>query len=415
MTMRLPSISQFKTQLTHMSQQYHQVSTLQSQVSTGKKIQKSSEDPTLASRIKSVEDYIHRLDSYAANTAVADNRLSLLNITLQQEVDLTIKAKELVLHAQNGTLSDKNREDIAIQLSGILSTMLQHANSQDGNGDYLFNGFQAGKSPFIQTPQGIKYQGSYEGNSIAISDNIHVQHSDSGFAVFGDIKTGNGSFSVASDSANNTGAGVLHPVSILDPNNAVDDDYTLTVVTNSSGKLAYEIIGLTSGQVIPAPPLTSPADAPEYMPGVAITFNGITTQLSGEPAAGDKFTIKQSHSQNMFQTLQNIIDTLKTPHTSLKAQADMTQVLLEEASTLAGSLDHLVNQLATVGDRKRLVEDHIKLNKDKSLDQQVILGSLSEVDMAEAISGLTQQLTALNMSQQSYTKIQEVFSQLLRG
>jgi flagellar hook-associated protein 3 FlgL len=398
-----------------MSQQYNQVSILQSQVSTGKKLQKSSDDPTLASRIKSVEDYITRLDSYATNTSLANSRLSLLDKTLQEEVDLTIKAKELVLHAQNGTLNDKNREDIATQLSGVLASMLHLANSQDGNGEYLFNGFQASKLPFIQTSDGFKYQGSYEGNSIAISDYTQVQHSDSGFAVFGDIKTGNGSFSVAANTATNTGTGVLQPVTTLDANEVVDDDYTLTIVINSSGKLAYEIIGLSSGQVIPAPPLTAPADAPEYTPGGAITFNGITTQLNGEPAVGDEFTIKQSRPQNIFQTLQNIIDTLKTPHTSAKIQADMTQALLEQSSTLAGSLNHLVNQLASVGDRKKMVEDQIKLNKDRSLDQQVILGSLSEVDMAEAISGLTQQLTALNMSQQSYSKVQEIFSQLLRG
>lgn len=397
-----------------MSQQYHQVSTLQTQVSTGKKLQKSSDDPTLGSRIKSVEDYITRLDSYATNTALANGRLSLLDKTLQQEIDLTIKAKELVLNAQNGTLNDKNRGDIATQLSGVLASMLNLANSQDGNGDYLFNGFQASKPPYIQTSTGFKYQGSYDGNSIAISDQTQVQHSDSGFAIFGDIRTGNGSFSVASDSAN-TGTGVLQPVTILDGNGVVEDDYTLTVVTNGSGQLAYEIIGLNSGQVIPAPPLTLPADAPEYKPGGEITFNGIATRLNGEPAVGDTFTIKQSHSQNIFQTLQNIIDTLKTPHTSLKSQADMTQVLLEQSSTLSGSLNHLVNQLTSVGDRKKMVEDQIKLNKDRSLDQQVILGSLSEVDMAEAISGLTQQLTALNMSQQSYTKVQEIFSQLMRG
>lgn len=413
MTVRLPTISQFKTQLNHMSQQYHHVSKLQNQVASGKKIEQSSDDPTLASRIKSVQDYIDRLDAYSINTTLADNRLTLLDTTLQEQVDLTIKAKELILRSQNGTLNDNDRAGIAAQLSGILGQMVNLANTQDGNGEYIFNGFNANTPPFVKNGNTYVYQGSYEGNFIKISDQKQVQYSDSGFALFGDIKSGNGAFSVAAD-ANNAGTGVLQSAKITDSNSITEDNYTLTVVTNSSGQLAYEIIGLSSGQVIPAPPLAAPMDAPAYVPGSTIHFNGISVQLNGTPEVGDKFTINQSHSQNIFQTIQNAIDALKTPITTPKTQADMEQILVEQATSLTGSLEHLVTQLASIGERRKIVEDQIKLNQDMSISQQAILSSLADVDMVKAISDLTQQLTALDMSQQSYMKMQEIFTQLLR-
>ncbi|MFI4918044.1 MAG: flagellar hook-associated protein FlgL [Legionellales bacterium] len=414
MTMRLPTISQFKTQLTQMSQQYNQVSTLQIQVATGKKLQQASDDPMLASQITSVEDYIARLDSYTTNTTLAQNRLSLLHTTLQEQVDLTIKAQELLLRSQNGTLNDKDRAGIAIELSGVLDQMLRLANTQDGNSDYLFSG-SASTQPYVQNGNCFQYQGSYDGNSILISDQNQVQYSDSGYAVFGNIKSGNGTFSVAADASMNTGTGILQPITLLDAGSIINDDYILTMVTNSAGQLAYEIVGSSSGQVIPVPPLAAPTDAPAYTAGSSITFNGISTQLDGAPAVGDTFAIRQSRPQNVFQTLQQVIDALNTPiASSAKNQADVSQILLEKSSTLSGSLNHLVDQLAGVGTRAKAVENQIKLNKDMSLNQQVILGSLADVDMAQSISDLTQQLTALSMSQQSYTKIQEIFSQLMR-
>lgn len=414
MSMRLPTISQFKTQVDQMSKQYERVATLQLQVATGKKIQQSSDDPTIASHVKSVEDYIDKLKSYEINTTLAKNRLTTSSSILQESVDLTTKAKGLMVRAQNGTMSDEDRANIARELSDVLGKMANLANTQDGNGEYIFNGFQANKPAYAQTNGVYQYQGSYDGNYISISDQRQVQYSDSGFSIFGNIKSGTGVFSVSADSVNNTGGGVLQPVSVVNSSNFIHDDYTLTMVTNSAGQLAYQVIGASSGQVIPAPPLLSPDDAPEYVDGATITFNGITTQLDGAPNSGDTFAINQSASQSIFQTLQNVIDALNTPSTSVKAKADMKQVLSEETAALNGALNHLIDKEMNVAERLKAVDDQIKQNTNKSVEQQIILSSFADVDMTQAISNLTQQLTALEMSQQSYTKLQEIFSQLMR-
>lgn len=414
MSMRLPTISQFKAQVAQMTQQYARITTLQTQIATGKKLQQSSDDPLLASRIKSITDYIERLDGYEINTTLAENRLSIASSAIQQSVDLGMKAQELLIRAQNGTMNNNDRQNIALELQGILSRFVAVANTQDSNGEYIFNGFLVGSSAYTQQGSQFQYQGSYQGYSIPIGDQAEVLYNDSGFRVFGEIKSGNGFYSVVSDIANNTGTGVIDPVTVLNTASTIPEDYTVTMVTNASGKVGYQVVGSISGQVIPALPLTLPADAPEYVAGADIVFNGISTRISGAVGQGDTFSIKQSVSQSIFQTLQNAIDVLKTPVVSDKNRADLTQVMGEQSSSLSTALSHLISQLTEAGDRAKTIDDQIKINKNKSIDEQVLLSALANADLTRSISDLSQQLTSLNITQQSYLKIQETFAQLLR-
>ena len=412
MTMRLPTISQFKNQMHLMSTQYDKVAELRVQMATGKKLQSSSDDPVLASQIQSIEAYIERLNSYEVNTSFAKSRMTLSTTAMAEGSDLVLQAQDLLVQAQNDILADTDRSAIAVQLQGILDSMMAVANTQDASGEYIFNGFQAKVQAYIQIDDTFQYQGSYNGYSVAISEQTDIQYSESGYAVFGDIKSGNGSFSVASDTVNNTGTGVLNPVTITGA--VVEDDYTLTMVTNGAGDLAYQVVGAVTGQVIPAPPLAIPTDAPEFVAGGTITFNGITTTLNGSPDLGDTFTINQSTPQSVFQTMQNIIDALNTSTTTTKSRADRNQILFEQASSLTGAFSHIVEQTSILGERAAILSIQTERNASAVIDQKIFLQTIADVDLAEVVSDLTLQLTALEMTQQSYTKIQALFSQLLQ-
>ncbi len=408
MSMRLPTISQFKTQVAQISGQYSRASTLQMQISTGKKIQQSSDDPRLASQIQSVQDYLDRLNGYENNTILAQNRLAMSGSVLQQVNNLSIKAQELLVQAQNGTLNNSDRSAIALELSGILDSMVALANSQDGNGEYLFNGV-AGGPAYVKNGNEFEYQGTYEGNVIAIGEKTQVPYNQSGFSVFGDIQSGTGLFSVAGNS-NNAGTGLLASVTALNTSTINKDHYTLSMVTNAAGKLAYQVVDDTTGlMVIPV----APADAPEYISGSTLTFNGISTQLSGAPEVGDSFTIAPSKTQSVFKTLQNVIGALNTPVTSSQSRAAVNQVLIQESASFNGAFNHLVDESTRCGMRAQHIDNQMNLNKDNILQQKIYLSSLSDVDLPEAISNLSLQLTSLEMSQQSYTKLQELFNHLM--
>lgn len=407
MTMRLATLSQFKAQSTQLSDQFSRLATLQVQVSSGKKIQQSSDDPRLAAQMTSVQDSLDRLNSYDNNLVLAQNRATLTSSVLQQASNLGIRAQGLLTQAQNPTLSNSDRSALAIELSSILDSMVGIANTQDGNGTYLFNGVASGPA-YAKNGVAYEYQGTYVGNSIAIGDNSQIQYSQSGFSVFGDIKSGTGLFSIAAN-VNNMGTGYITPVTTSNTG-VITDHYTLTMVTNAAGQLAYQVFDDTTGQLV-AP--VAPADSPEYVSGSMISFNGVTTQIEGEPLLGDSFTISPSTTQNIFSTLQNAINALNTPITTPQSRAAVNQIMLEQSSSFNGAFNHLVDEVTKSGLRAQHIDMQMNFNKETIIQQKTYLSALSDVDLPEAISKLSLQMTMLEMSQQTYSKLQEMFKQLM--
>ena len=94
--------------------------------------------------------------------------------------------------------------------------MLSLANTQDGNGNYIFAGFAAQTQPFALTATGASYAGDQGQPQVQIAAGQSVATGDSGSAVFNEIKTGNGTFTVT-PAAGNTGTGVVGANTVADP------------------------------------------------------------------------------------------------------------------------------------------------------------------------------------------------------
>ncbi|MGQ3892628.1 flagellar hook-associated protein FlgL [Legionella sp. CNM-4043-24] len=410
--MRLPTVNQFKTQIQSLSQQFDDVERLKRQGTTGKKIQRSSEDPMLAGKIRTLTNAMQTSKGYSLNNTLATSRVSLLNTTLDQSTDLIGKIKDLILAAQSDTLSNANRASIAEELKGYAETLLGFANTQDDNGEYIFSGMNVRVAPFIRDNSGYHYQGGAESIRIALDSNTSIPFNDSGYRVFGDIKTGNGYFTVSSDRTNNTGNGVASPINQINSLSMVKDDYTVTFVTNGSGQLAYQLTGATSGQVIPALPAVSPADAPAYVDGGNIIFNGMSFQITGQPNVGDTFYVEQSRSQNLFDTLDEVIKILSTPVNTDKDRADLHQVLGEQGTSFTQAFNHILQYFTEVGNRGKTIDDQKVMTENRIKDQEYMLDRLSNAPMEEVMPELVQKMTSLELTQQSYLKIQETLHRL---
>jgi flagellar hook-associated protein 3 FlgL len=393
--------------MTSLAQQYDAITMLQNQASTGQQIQHSSEDPLLADKIKSVTNTIQNLEGYQLNNTLAFNRVSLLNSTVMQTTNIIQRVQQLIQSAQTDTLSNSDRLTIAKELSSYADSLLSLGNTQDSNGEYIFSGMNVSVPSFVKQGNNFIYQGGFDPISIAVGPRISIQFNDSGFQVFGNIKTGNGIYTVNADAVNNTGTGIATLINSNNNSSFVSDNYTLSFVTNASGQLAYQVIGDSSGLVVPAPPLASPADAVAYVPDNAIQFNGVSLQISGQPNVGDVFQVTPSVSENIFNSLQTVINTLNNPVNSDKERADLHQQLLAQGATFKQVLDHFREFLTEVGNRGQTVDDQKMMTNQMILDQNTLLGTLSDAHMEDVLPELTQRLTALELTQQSYLKIQE--------
>jgi flagellar hook-associated protein 3 FlgL len=81
---------------------------------------------------------------------------------------------------------------MAVDIREMLSHILSQANSQDGNGEYLFSGFKGRVQPFVGGPP-FAYNGDMGQRELQISATRRLADRDNGFDVFMNVPTGAGS------------------------------------------------------------------------------------------------------------------------------------------------------------------------------------------------------------------------------
>lgn len=399
--MRLSTVQLQRQQVDSLQQGQLSVSRLQQQISTGNKLISSYDDPVASAQIRALNSNLTDLKQYNSNGNAATQHLSLEETTVTNINTALQKINELRTQALNGTVNSGQRKIIAAQMESQLQTLMGFANTQDANGNYLFSGLQNHQQPFVQSNGQIVYQGDQGQRFLPISAGRNIAISDSGFALFENIQNGNGML-VATANSNNTGTGLITAPQLANNGLYVPDQYTIRMVTNSSGQLAYEVTGANTGQVIPALPATSPAQAAQYLTGNSINFNGVQVQITGMPAAGDTFSITPSQPQSMFTTIQNMINVLNTAGDTAKDNAGVQNILNSQGDALSQAMTNAMVILTNIGDREQAVSTQQTTNQDVILQYQVALSQVAETDLTSAITSLNSQMLALQAAQQLY-------------
>lgn len=145
-----------------------------------------------------------------------------------------------------------------------------------------------------------------------------------------------------------------------------------------------------------------------YEENQAISFNGIKTQLKGDVVANDSFTLRQSEEKDIFATIQSSIDALRIPGTNDISSSMRNSAFSNSLLQIDGALDSVTNTQSSVGARLRTIDNQTESTLDFNLTIQTTLSSLEDLDMAAAISDFQQQYSMLEVSQQTYVKLQQL-------
>lgn len=388
--MRITNDSLRQTFLAALQSSQAQLNRTQQQLATGLRVTRPSDDPLAATRIQDLETNVSRLDQYNRNGDLLRNRLGLEESVLAQAGNILQRARELAIVGNNASQSNATRRSIAVEVRQGLAALIDIANSQDSAGRHLFAGFQERTQPFVSTNGGVTYFGDQGQRQLQVGDTRTISDTDSGAALFQLIKNGNGQIVVAADPAN-TGIGVLGASSVVDPSQYVADNYAVTFLNATD----YEVRD-GGGALITAATLT----------GEAISFPGVVVEIAGVPAAGDVFTVSPSTNQDVFATLNELIAALEIPVADEASQAQLNNRVGQSLPALDQALDHLLDRRADVGSRLAALDDQQAINGDFSLELTRSLSNLRDLDYAEALSRLNQQLFGLEVAQSSYARLQ---------
>jgi flagellar hook-associated protein 3 FlgL len=392
--MRISTSESYALGISLILDKQSQLAQTQQQLSTGKRIVNPADDPAGAAQALDLQSAIDTNTQYTHNGDAATARLNLEQSALGQVSNALQRVRTLVLQANNDSQTDESRASIASELSQSLKQLVSLGNTRDANGDYIFAGSQTTTQPFSVKPGGgFAYAGDNAQRFLQIDANRTLATNDPGSSVFMQILNGNGDFT-ATAAATNTGTGVIDPGQVIDASAYTHDTYQLQFVNGNT----YNVVDTTTG--------TTLLSNQTYQGGESISFAGIQTSIKGAPAAGDIFTIAPSQQQDLFQTVQNVIDTLNTPTGSPASLAKLHNNINQGLVALDQGLGRMVNVQAAVGSRLISVQSQQQLQQDWGVQLKTAQSGIQDLDYAKAVSQLNLQLTGLQAAQKTYLQVQ---------
>ncbi len=381
------------------------IDNLQLQVLTGKRIVSPSDDPVASTRVNSVEVFNIKIESLLTNSTYATSRLQLEENTLTSVTDKMRRVKELYIQGSNETLNNGDRKLIASELQVMLDELVGLANTKDSNGEFIFSGFQSKTKAFVNNNNTYIFQGDAGQRFLDVGLNTSIAITDSGYDIFENVAMGNGRFVTNDGPTTNTGTGIISIGEVTDNNAYVRDTYTISFVTNSLGELAYQVVGASSGQVIPPLPAASPANAPAYVEGGAINFNGHQIEIKGTPNIGDDFQVTPSSSQNIFTSLQNMINILNVDINNDVESANFHNIIDRNMASFEQGLQTVLEKVSQIGSRESVVESEKNLLEDIKVQNAASMSKLQDANLTEVISKLTQVIQQMEISQRVFAEI----------
>jgi flagellar hook-associated protein 3 FlgL len=125
-------------EIARQSKLAEQIEKLQIQVSTGKRLQRMSDDVVASKLIATIGKTQAAMDTWATNINTGKALAAQADGVLQSTSDLLTRARELTLNAASDTASPADRATIAAELSAIADQIDGLAATRDANGEPLF-------------------------------------------------------------------------------------------------------------------------------------------------------------------------------------------------------------------------------------------------------------------------------------
>lgn len=357
----------------------------QNHMGSGVQFTTASENPTAAGSVNNYKQALAQSQQYGTNATSAQTNLSAEDNAIAQVQTQLQALRGLALQANNGTLTNTNRAAIATQAVQIQNSLLALANTQNGNGEYIFGGFASQTQPFTLSATGAAYNGDQGQRQVQIAAGQTVADGDNGNTVFNQIKTGNGIFTVAS-AASNTGSGIVGATTVS--NAAAYNGATYAINFTAPG--TYQVV---QGATV--------VSAGTYTDGGTIAFNGIQVTLAGQPAAGDSFSVAPSSNQSLFTTVQNLVSALQTGVVS-SSSSSLNNSIGSAINNIDQALAQTSNVRASIGGRLNTITTQQSVAGTQQVQLQQSISTLQSLDYASAITTLTQQNTTLSAALQAY-------------
>lgn len=408
--MRLSNNLMYQNNINKILDNQQGVANAQERVTTGEKYLTTSEAPAAISqamlysnKIQTNEQYTKNIDQLTGRLETEESVLQSINSNIQQ-------AQELTIQAGNGVYTKDDLKTFASELSGIQQTLANLMNTRSEDGKFIFSGYQDSTQPyqFDSAAGEYTYNGDQGQHQITIAEGVSIKASDNGFDTF--EKT-NARLNVESNTASVSGS--ITAASVYVDGQAEFDKFHQA--NYNADPTALATANTYSVLVSAGATATDPQTYEIYRDGAALTpavtgevtdepidFAGMKIEFEGTAPGQLDFSLDKPGKENVLNTLQALITGLNDG--TLEGD-DFQQVLADGLVQLQNASEQVVFTQASLGGRMNALERVSDSNLALDIQNKSNRSNLVEVDMAEAISELTKQETALQASQATFGRL----------
>jgi flagellar hook-associated protein 3 FlgL len=366
--MRIADKMQFEQVKANIGKNRTQMSELQNQAATQKRVVKPSDDPLAASRVLSNRIDLQGNKQFGKSLTYAKSFLDYTDQSLGELGDVLMRAKELAVgQANDGSANEHSRRVVATELEQLYNQIGAIGNRKLGD-RFIFGGFSTQSSPF---DDGGQYKGDRGEMMVHIDKETFLPMNVPGARIFlGEGVTAQGMIKGGPPQAKSIEA--LEKQTALEPHNRM----------NTGG---------------------APAQ-PQVVNRGPSSVGGLVPDLGLSPTAEN--SEDESNGVNLFHVLKDFSIALKTNDKS--GVQDVLEVLDD-------ALNQVLLTRAQVGSRAMAVDNYIQTMEKQKLDNKTVISQLEDADVFSTVSDINKTQSTLQATLETSGKlIQSSLMQFLR-
>jgi flagellar hook-associated protein 3 FlgL len=388
--MRISTQSSFDSGVSTLQRRQADLARSQEQLTSGKRVDRPSDDPAAAARAERALAGIGRVET--GRRAVEASRVAMEQTegALGDAFSLLQQVRESMVAAGNPAYADGERAGLAEKVRALRAQLFEVANRSDGAGVYLFGGQGATQPPFVDAPGGVQYASTTGEQRTAAGMPLTLD----GRATWLAAPTGNGVFETR------PGAGVtqawIGPGQVADPSAITGDDYTLQFSV-AAGATTYAVLRNGAPTAVTAAP---------YVSGQAIAVDGMSVVIQGAPANGNSFDLlASSGTLSIFDSLDAAAVALDTPSQTGAQRAQANSLALRDIDSFSGTLQ---TQRTAAGEALNRVDNEVVRLEAQGLRNQSERSSAVDLDMVQAVAEFQSRQTGYDAALKSYAMVQRL-------
>ena len=419
--MRITNTMMTNNILTNVNRNRKTMSIYEQQMSSGKKIQRASENPIIASRALKFRTTISQISQYKINSEDAMSWLEVTEQSISNTTDILKRVRDLSVQGATDTLTTTNRDSIVSELIELKEQLVNEGNVSYA-GRYMFTGYQ--------TDNSLVYEDDPDNTeTYDITENFGASDVETVKRVYGDeihevnrIRLGYGKLDGTSAT---TLAGLT--VTTMDSNSTTPLAYeppsgeayflkdTGELIFNSGDtgalgdfSLTYQKTNFEKGDIKPEHYFesTNTVTGDVYTPGnEAMSYQVSYSQTLQVNEMGNKVITK-----DLVRDLEEIIAQVRNIEEDDSLETELKKDLLGQTFTeLIGKMDgHIQNNLNTTakigGKINRLELTLDRLSAD-TLNFTDLMSTNEDVDMAQVLIDFAAQEVVYNASLSASARI----------